>query len=130
MAKTRVLYTFCLLFIVVAIGIVLYRSNQIDNSHPSFVKEFLDNPETEQCDSACALAAVNANMNSLTSKVSGIEVKMATIENSYTDLDEKIRGNTESITKTSNDLLLLKTELDQKDAELASAASEPTPPVE
>ena len=116
---------YCGLFILALVGVFLYRSSRIDDNHPSFVKEFLDNPEKEESDTGItnALVAVNATVSGLSSKVGEMDVKMATIESVYSNLDDRITKNELKITTNANDLLVLKTTVDQASSELSDAAS-------
>lgn len=118
MVKSKHLFLYMLIFFIFGIIIVLYRAKKINDSYPSFVKEFLDNPtsETEKklCDEACSLAPVNANIAAITTRLSAIEKLNL-------EQDKEINENTITSKKAAAEISALQAELKKAELELAAS---------
>ena len=77
MVKIKYILMYILIFLIFGIFIVWYQCKIINNSYPSFVKEFLDNPtpETEKklYNEEYSLAPINSNIAAITTRLSDIE---------------------------------------------------------
>ena len=118
MVKSKHLFLYMLIFFIFGIIIVFYRSKKINDSYPSFVKEFLDNPtsETEKklCDESCYLAPVNANIAAITTRSSAIEKLNL-------EQDKEINENTITSKKAAAEISAFQAELKKAELELTAS---------
>ena len=79
--KPEHLYYICGILLLLSVFVTVYNYKKIDDDHPSYVKEFLDNPdedmESKLCGEVC-VAGINAKIMELTTKIAVLEAVNST----------------------------------------------------
>ena len=118
MVKIKHIIIYILIFLFFGIFIVWYQYKRINDSYPSYVKEFLDNPtpETEKKldNESCSLEPINANIAAITTRLS-------VIERINLEQDKEINNNIIISKKSAIDISDLQAKIKKTESELEEA---------